>query len=287
MNSIPLQPTAPTAVALGTFDGLHPGHQAVIRAAVASGLPATVLSVLPSGVRFLTTDEERRRLLAQMGAAAFIPLALDEIRTMSPRAFFNEVLLARFGAKMLSCGFNFRFGQNAAGDTDLLARLCAEAGVRLAVADPVTQNGLPVSSTRIHNALAAGDMPTANALLGRPFGAALPVIHGNRLGHTLGFPTINQAWPDELALPRFGVYAVTVTVKGVTRKGVCNLGVRPTVGSDRVLCETHVLDLQEELYGQTADVRLLAFLREEKAFASPAELQAAIAADVAAVRAMP
>ena len=158
----------------------------------------------------------------------------------------------------------------------LLRSLCQEAGVELYVVPPVEDGGEKVSSTRIRKAVEAGDIPTANRLLGRPFGFSLEVIHGNHIGTGLGTPTINQAIPEGFVLPKFGVYASWCRVGGEYFYGVTNVGVKPTVGSDRVLAETWMPDFQGDLYGKRVRVFLLEFLRPERKFHSLDELKAAI-----------
>ena len=164
----------------------------------------------------------------------------------------------------------------ARGDVALLRHLCCQAGVELYVVPPVTDSGEKVSSTRIRKAVEEGDIPMANRLLGRPFGFSLEVIHGNHIGTGLGTPTINQAIPEGFVLPRFGVYASWCRVGGQYFYGVTNVGLKPTVGSDRVLAETWLPEFSGDLYGKRVWVFLLEFLRPEKKFASLEELKAAI-----------
>ena len=148
--------------------------------------------------------------------------------------------------------------------------------MELYVVPPVEDGGEKVSSTRIRKAVEAGDIPTANRLLGRPFGFSLEVIHGNHIGTGLGTPTINQAIPEGFVLPRFGVYASWCRVGGQFFYGVTNVGVKPTVGSDKVLAETWMPEFSGDLYGKRVRVFLLEFLRPERKFASLEELKAAI-----------
>ena len=164
------------------------------------------------------------------------------------------------------------------GDTTktLLRRLCQQAGAELYVAPPVREGEQKVSSTRIRAAVEAGDIPLANRLLGRPFGFEFEVVHGNRIGRTIGTPTINQHFPEHFILPRFGVYASCVHIGGRTYCGVTNVGVKPTVGSDRALSETWIPDFSGDLYGKTLRLELLAFIRDEKKFANLDALKAEI-----------
>ena len=276
-----------TFVALGTFDGLHLGHQAVIRTATTSpDLIPTVLSVIPPNRRdSLLTDGQRQEILSQMGIQQFVPAPLEEIRHLTPEEFFEEVLVEKLHAKQIVCGFNFRFGKNAAGDTQILQALCHRHQIRLTVIDAVQYQGQAVSSSRIRTALKQGDLALANTLLGRPFSFSGIVSVGQQLGHTLGFPTINLPLPEDMIVPKKGVYAATVTHHGHTYQGVCNIGRHPTVGSlTAPLAETHILNFDGDLYCQPVDLQLIHFLREECRFDSLEQLKAAIADDVAHTR---
>lgn len=282
LERLPEEPQQPCALALGTFDGLHLGHQAVIKAALREGespLEAAVFTFRrsPSGERLVMLGTDKARLLEEMGVKKMYSMDFSELKSMEAEAFVQEVLFARLNARRLCCGADFRFGRGKAGDAALLERLCAQAGAELAVLSPVELDGEKISSTRIRQAVSAGDMPQASRLLGRPFGFTLEVIHGNHIGGSkLGTPTVNQALPEELVFPRFGVYAAWCQAEGERFYGVCNVGIKPTVGSDRVLAETWMPDFAGDLYGQEIQVELVEFLRPERKFDSLEELKAAI-----------
>ena len=278
-----LERQAPSSLALGAFDGLHRGHMAVIHAACAPGKGGEVLSPAvftfrssPSGNSAVLTGRDKERILAHSGVETLYSLEFQEVRDWEAEAFVRRVLFQRCNARRLCCGQDFRFGRGARGDVALLRQLCCQAGVELYVVPPVTDSGEKVSSTRIRKAVEEGDIPTANRLLGRPFGFSLEVIHGNHIGTGLGTPTINQAIPEGFVLPRFGVYASWCRVGGQYFYGVTNVGLKPTVGSDRVLAETWLPEFSGDLYGKRVRVFLLEFLRPEKKFASLEELKAAI-----------
>lgn len=274
----------PCSLALGAFDGLHRGHMAVIHAACAPGKggqawePAVfTFRTSPSGNSAVLTGRDKERLLEDAGVQVLYSLDFSQVRDWEAEAFVRQVLFQRFQAKRLCCGEDFRFGKGAKGSVSLLASLCQEAGVELTVAPPVLDGGEKVSSTRIRRAVAAGDIPTANRLLGRAFGFSLEVIHGNHIGGSLlGTPTINQAIPEGFVLPRFGVYASWCRVGGEYFYGVTNVGVKPTVGSDKVLAETWMPDFSGDLYGKRVRVFLLEFLRPERKFDSMEALKEAI-----------
>ena len=275
--------TAPSSLALGAFDGLHRGHMAVIRRACAPGeggrrLQSAVFtfSRSPAGNSAVLTGRDKERLLEDAGVEVLYSLEFSQVKDWEAEAFVEQVLFETCAAQRLCCGEDFRFGRGARGDTALLQTLCDRRGVELTVVPPVKEGGEKVSSTRIRAAVEAGDISLANRLLGRPFGFSLEVIHGNHIGTGLGTPTINQAIPEGFVLPRFGVYASWCRVGGEYFYGVTNVGVKPTVGSDRVLAETWMPEFQGDLYGKRVRVFLLEFLRPEKKFGSLEELKAAI-----------
>lgn len=271
-----------TAVALGAFDGLHIGHRAVVRAAAESGLTPVAFTFrdnpaehLGGGCRYLTTMEERLRIFAEWGVEAVIMPDFADVAGWTAERFLNVL---RFGlsAQAVACGADFRFGKFAAGDAAWLARSCAQRGAVLHVVDTVCYKGERVSATRIRDAVERGEMADAAAMLGRPFGFEFEVVHGNRIGRTIGTPTINQHFPEHFILPRFGVYASCVHIGGRAYCGVTNVGVKPTVGSDRALSETWIPDFSGDLYGKTLRLELLAFIRDEKKFANLDALKAEI-----------
>ena len=275
--------TAPSSLALGAFDGLHRGHMAVIGRACAPGeggrrlQPAVfTFSRSPAGNSAVLTGRDKERLLEDAGVEVLYSLEFSQVKDWEAEAFVEQVLFETCAAQRLCCGEDFRFGRGARGDTALLQTLCDRRGVELTVVPPVKEGGEKVSSTRIRAAVEAGDISLANRLLGRPFGFSLEVIHGNHIGTGLGTPTINQAIPEGFVLPRFGVYASWCRVGGEYFYGVTNVGVKPTVGSDRVLAETWMPEFQGDLYGKRVRVFLLEFLRPEKKFGSLEELKAAI-----------
>lgn len=289
-------PQNPSCVALGLFDGLHPGHQAVIDAAVRcaqkSGQTPCVFTfsiddarpaAKPASGRLLSASL-RDRLLADMGVEYVLCPGFCEFRGMTPEQYVHDILLGLFGATAVFCGDNFHFGKNAAGTPNDLRSLGAPLGMRVQTIPMVQAGGATVSSTRIRECIAAGDLLTARQLLGRPYAIDFEVIHGRRLGRTLNAPTINQHLPPWFAKPRFGVYASVVTVDSKRYIAVSNIGVKPTVGSDRVLAETCILDYSGDLYGRKVLVEFYEFIRPEQKFDSIDELRAQIARDAATAR---
>ena len=272
-----------TAVALGLFDGVHRGHQAVIRAAADCApelMPAvftfrfdTRAVVTKKQFGTLLRPELKAKKLEENGIRFMLEPPFSTIMKMEPESFIQGILFNFMHAKAVFCGEDFRFGKNAAGDTRLLRAACQKNGVRFEIVRPVLDEGVPVSSTRIRAALREGDVPLANRLLGSPYMTCGTVVHGRHMGHSLGFPTINQLFSPEDLIPRFGVYATIVEVDGKEYVGATDIGVKPTVGDGYApAAETFILDFDGDLYGRNIVIRYYAFLRGEKRFDSLEEL---------------
>jgi riboflavin kinase / FMN adenylyltransferase len=285
-----------SAVALGNFDGLHIGHQKVISLALggaSNGLLPTVFTfaenpLVDLGGRAggrLQTQEEKIRLLCKMGVRQLYMVDFRSVKNLSAEEFVEQVLIGCMKAKKVCCGFNFTFGRGGKADSAVLTSLCKARGIEVSVAQAVLLDGTPVSSTRIRGLIESGRVEDAARLLGRPFGYCMPVLHGRRLGRSLGTPTLNQELPQEFVQPKFGVYVSRVKVEDKSYFGVTNVGVRPTVGADRVLSETWMPDYRGgDLYGKSVSVELLRFLRPERKFSTLEELQRAIMHDGAQAR---
>ncbi len=266
----------PAAVALGTFDGLHLGHMAVIRAALAASgtTPEALLfdthpleALRGQAPPALLTAAQRLDMLEALGVRG-VTVRFAEIRDMSPETFVRAILRDRLGASRVFCGGNYRFGRGGAGTAETLTALCAREGIAVSTVPAVLWGGALISSTRIREALSRGDVPEANAMLGRRFGYAFPVAHGDARGHSLGFPTANQHFPAGFCIPRHGVYASTATVGGRLYPAMTNIGVRPTVDGTRARSETHIFGFSGDLYGISVPVALLRFVRDERRFDS-------------------
>lgn len=278
-----------SAVALGNFDGMHIGHIAVLnRVKSFANMPLMPIAVLfdehsrklteGSIPPMLTLPQERDRIISENGLK-IVTLPFAEIKQLSPAEFVEEILIKQLHAAVVCCGFNYRFGKNAVGDAKMMEKLCREHGIECCVVDEVDFEGQPVSSTEIRSLIENGQIEKANRILGRSFGFCSTVIDGDKRGRRLGFPTINQEIPSGLVLPKFGVYETAVTVSGKEYKGITNIGKRPTVGTDRILAETHILDFSGDIYGEAVDIRLKRFIRPEKKFSSFEELARQIEAD--------
>ena len=280
-------------VALGNFDGFHKGHQAVVGRAVAraraEGRPALVATFDPHPMRFfrpdspwfrLTTMDQRARLFAAAGVDAMYVFRFNaDFAAAAPDAFVTDWLVGRLGAAGVVTGEDFTFGRNRGGDVRLLAELGQASGFTAEAVPPVTEDGLPVSSSRIREALRAGDCKTAARLLTRPFTIEGLVEHGDKRGRTIGYPTANLAL-DRYLRARFGIYAVRGRLEdGRTLEGAANLGIRPTFQPPKELLEPYFFDFSGDLYGQTIAVELISFLRPEAKFDSVEALAAQMAKD--------
>ena len=270
----------PRAVAVGTFDGVHVGHQAVVRAAVEAGRTATVVTfhphpreVLGYEVELLATLERRLELLAALGVEETLVVEFTpEVAALDP-AMFARSYLEAIGAELVVAGETFRFGHARSGDFELLERL----GLRTRVV-PLVEG---VSSTLIRQLVSAGDVPAAALLLGRPVEVEGTVVSGDARGGTLGFPTANLRIDHSLLVPAFGIYAG----KALNHPAAVSIGVNPHYGGAERRIEAFLLDFEGDLYGQRVVVELWERLRDEAAYASEAELIDQIAKDVAATRA--
>ncbi len=273
-------------VALGTFDGLHIGHKAVINcetteyenklALMFYEHPAVFLTGKNPG-KLLTTQKEREILDSWEITPEYIDF--KEISQYSSEAFVDEILVKKYNAKSIACGFNYRFGKDARGDVNTLRRLCFEREIKLTVVDEVQYNFEAVSSTRIRNALQNGDVKSANEMLGRPFSYNFQVLHGDERGRILGSPTINQFFPYDFCVPEFGVYASFTVVDGKKYPSVTNIGIRPTIGNSEKRSETNIVGFEGDLYGQYPEVFIIQKLRGEMHFNSLDELSEQIAKD--------
>lgn len=277
------------AIALGLFDGLHKAHRAVIASALDSGLvPAVFTFTMNSshpaskkGFMPLMTVEKRVDSLEALGVELLLMPDFSEFANLSAEEFVEDVLFDRMKAKILCCGYDFRFGRKNLGDISLLQKLCDKHGATLRVVGCVTENGKTVSSSAVRTALSEGDMQTYFDMCGRRFSIKSVVVHGNRIGHTLRFPTVNQPLDEGCLAPRFGVYASLTHIGGKAYPSITNVGTKPTVSSETaVLAETNIFDFDEDLYGKEIEVELVEFIRPEQKFSSTDELRLAIEADI-------
>nr|WP_298723961.1 bifunctional riboflavin kinase/FAD synthetase [uncultured Steroidobacter sp.] len=266
---------------IGAFDGIHLGHQEMIRVlrerAAQYGLPAALLSFEPTPREFfakgtpparLTRFREKFEALERYGVDRFVCLRFDDcMRRLGREEFVNEVLVKALGVRHIVVGHDFRFGRDNQGDIACLRSLGATAGFEVTEVPPFEIDGERVSSSGIREALAVGDMAKAAKLLGRPYRMTGKVIHGEKLGRKLGFPTANLR-THRRATPLAGIFAIRVTGAGLKdAPGVASLGTRPAVNGKELLLEAHVFDFDGDLYRQHVHVDFIAYLRAERWFA--------------------
>jgi len=273
-------PPGERSVAIGSFDGVHRGHRAVLEAAADAGRPVTVVTfwphprlVLGNQVELLSTLERRLELMDESGVDEVLVVEFTPELAGSEAAEFAESLLRRLGARVIAVGENFRFGRAAAGDPELLKELGFE------VRTVPTLEG--ISSSRIRGLLREGEVVEAARLLGRPAEIEGTVVFGDRRGGTLGYPTANLAVSENLLVPGYGIYAG----EALGHRAAVSIGVNPHYGGDERRVEPHLLDFDGDLYGRNLRVELWERLRDERAFPSEAELVAQIAQDVERTRA--
>jgi len=286
-----------TALAMGKFDGIHLGHKKLLNMILdqkQDGLKTTVFTFEPSPeeffvghtVRQLFTREEKRRAFEKMGVDILVefPLTADTAAT-PPEDFVRTILVEDLKAEYIAAGTDVTFGDKGRGDQYLLRNMSKELGFELHLIDKVMLDGQEVSSTRVRNVVADGDMPMAKRLLGDDYSVSGIVEHGAHLGTTIGVPTVNVLPPENKLLPPFGVYKSVVMVDGKVFKGMTNIGRKPTVSdSGRVGVETYIYDFDEDVYGKYIEVRLLEFMRPEMKFEGVEQLKAQIHSDIEAAR---
>lgn len=280
-------------VALGNFDGFHLGHQAVAGEAItqarAAGKPAIIATFDPHPVRFfapeapwfrLTTLDQRQRLFEAAGADAMLVFDFDAaLAATTAQDFIVELLVKRLGLTGVVTGEDFTFGKGRGGNIKVLRELGVGHGLHATAMGPVMDKEGVISSSRIRDALRAGDCATATRLLTRPFAVEGVVQHGDKNGRLLGFPTANIDMAHYLR-PRYGIYAVKGRLPdGRVLDGAANLGIRPSFDPPKELLEPHFFDFAEDLYGQTIEVEFHAFIRPEAKFDSMDALMAQMAKD--------
>lgn len=283
--------------ALGFFDGVHLGHQALLRECVSL---ASELHVQPAAITFdrhpqslfmsappalINGNPDRDLLLRQYGIGPIYKFPVTKEVMSTPWENFLEELL-EFGAVGFVCGADFRFGHRGEGDAKKLSAFCVERGMPCVVVPEQTLNGIRISSTHIRKLIEEGDVETAAKFLGRAHILSGTVVAGRHLGRTIGVPTANILIPEGVVVPKLGVYACICAVDGQRFMAVANIGSRPTVGGHQVRAESWILDFDGDLYGKEITLEFVKFLRPEQKFASLEELKQQIRQDAAAVRLM-
>jgi riboflavin kinase/FMN adenylyltransferase len=288
-------------VTIGAFDGVHRGHQELIRYLVAQAhrehSPAVVITFQPHPAIFfgrvpqahtLTSPQERESLLKELGVDQVITLHFDTEVANLTALNFMQLLKKKIDLTHLLIGFNFALGRDRAGDLDSLQQFGKLFGYAVEVVQPYKVDGEIISSSQIRSLLQEGRLKQANAMLGRPYSLEGRVIHGEHRGNKLGFPTANLDLSPERLLPCRGVYASRGIVEGRTYLAVTNIGIRPTFANplEYPRVEPYLLDLNEDLYGKNLKVELIEYLRPEQAFSSPTKLIEQVNRDIQETREM-
>lgn len=288
-----IQNIKPTAVALGNFDGVHLGHQELIRQAVKkagdAGLKSAVFTfsnhpkdLLPKEkkVKNILVKSDKERIIESLGVDYLFNVPFTRrIMTMSPAAFVEELLLDKFNMKAAFCGFNYHFGHNAQGNPEVLRQMGARHGYEVTEIPPYKIKGEIVSSSLIRTLIASGQVEQCKTYMGRHYAIGGEVVVGNRLGKKLGFPTSNLVIDPSMVTPPNGVYVTCCTYNGVRYPSVTNVGHKPTIGHYNKNVETHIFDFDKELYGKQITVEFLQKTRDEVKFDSVEELSAQIVRD--------
>ncbi len=281
-----------SSIALGFFDGVHTAHRAIIEAAVRKaetrGLRPVVLTFdkAPSEVLFgsappyITTLEEKERLINALGAQMRLMHTSRSLLSMTAEEFAEKILVQEYNAAEVTCGFNYRFGSEGCGDTQLLTKLGKRFGFNVTVIGERISGGETVSSSRVRMLISSGRIEEANILLGRNFSISGMVEHGKRLGRTIGFPTANMYPPNGALLPMSGVYETVVDINGERLSAITNTGTNPTVGKETLRTETYIPSADIDLYGKRITVEFVRFIRAEKKFSDLEALKRQIREDL-------
>ncbi len=286
-------------ITLGNFDGLHLGHQELIKKIIKRAEETASLSMVvtfrPHPLKILAPDkcpplisiyEEKIRLLEELGIDVLVKIPFSlEFAAMEPRDFVKNVLCDLLGAKEIFVGYNYRFGKGRKGDIRMLKELGEEFGFVVREIEQVSLNGEVISSTRIRQLLKNGEVEAAAKFLGRPYALCGIVVKGDGRGKGLGFPTANIASRHAI-IPSNGVYAVKFFVRDRLYNGVVNIGMRPTFETKTLAIEVHIFDFDEDIYGEEVTIYFIRKIREEKKFSGPEELKTQIRKDIEEAKAV-
>ncbi len=281
-----------TSIALGFFDGVHTAHKEIILSAVNTakkkGMRPVALTfdlsprelLSSEKIEYLTLLSDKTELIKELGCELCLLHTTPELLSMEPEEFVSSILVEKFNAGHICCGYNYRFGKNAKGDTQLLKKMGDALDFTTSVFDPIVLLGENVSSSRTRALLKEGEIEKANILLGRNFSLSGIVTEGKHLGKTLGFPTAN-IFPDKtLVIPKRGVYKTIVTTPLGAFSSITNVGINPSFGGEEAHLETYIPSFSSDLYSTEIKVEFVNFLREEKKFKTVEELKNQIQKDV-------
>lgn len=286
---------SPTAIALGNFDGVHLGHRELIRRTVqlartktSQGIPLRSAvftfsnhprNLIPGAkpIKNIIYSSEKAELIESLGVDYLFDIEFTEdIMKLPPEDYVKKLLVEKFNAAEVFCGFNYRYGYKAEGNSEMLVKLGEKYGFRVTGIEPVAVDGEVVSSTLIRELIKSGDIDECEKFLGRNYEIGGEVVVGNRLGKSLGFPTSNIMIDEDMVTPPNGVYITYLVYNGVRYPSITNVGVKPTIGEFRKNMETHIFNFDSELYGKYIKIEFLEMMRPEVKFSSVEELKAEI-----------
>lgn len=286
----------PTAVAIGKFDGIHLGHKALIEEIIDKSkkdfLQSVIFTFNPSPESFfckralkeLSTVSEKRHMFEMLGIDVLIEFPLNDITVATdPELFIEKYLYEQMRAKYIVAGTDISFGKKGLGNSALLQEKSDEYGYEVKIIDKISYAGDSISSTRVRDAICAGDMELANNMLGAPYKVTGIVSHGRHLGTQMGMPTANVIIPPDKLVGPNGVYISRVITANGIYNSISNIGVKPTVSDDELQCvESYIYDFNEDIYGKYIEVELIKFCRPEMKFGSVEELKRQMQQDIAA-----
>jgi riboflavin kinase/FMN adenylyltransferase len=286
-----------TSLALGNFDGVHIGHQKLIRSMIEtankSGFQPSMMIfenhtksfVFKNGPRLISSNDQKNRFLEKLGVKTLYTMVFDdEIMTLSPEEFVTSILYEKLNCRAITVGPDYRFGYKAQGNVDQLISLSRELGIKTDIIQPVYHNDILVSSTRVREHLTDGEILEANTLLGRPFSVIGEVIHGKGLGKKLGVPTANIRPMDKYVIPKKGIYMTYTVIDGKTYPSATNIGVNPTFDEVDLKIENHIIGFDDEIYGKQIEIFFLEYIRPEKKFDSVEDLKSRMKEDIRYVK---
>ncbi len=270
----------PLALSLGMFDGVHLGHKSIIDELNAIGernnLETAILTFWPhprfvfnpdENLKLLNTKDEKQSLIEKYGIDNLFLKAFDEeFRNLTGEEFVRKILIGRLNVKYLIIGYDHSFGKNKSGNFALLQKLSGELGFEVEQMEAINIHENNISSTKIRNALSAGDILRANEMLGYAYPVSGTVVHGKKIGRTIGYPTANIETDSIKILPKKGAYIVEVFIEGKQHKGMLSIGTNPTVNGEKLTVEVYILDFSEDIYGKEITVKFRDFLHEEIKF---------------------
>ena len=288
----------PSVVALGNFDGVHKGHQALIQECVRIAREKELTSVVFTfinhpineitgeyRVKSIMTLQEKIDAVEALGADVVVAIPFeDKVRTSSPEKFAQEILVGDLHARHAVCGYNYSFGYKGAGDPNMLMNFGLSFGFDVTVMDEFDIDRRPVSSTLIRQKISEGDMEAFEKLTGRRYAISGKVVQGEHLGRAMGFPTVNLSLNNNMALPMNGVYITNIFVNNLKYHSVTNVGNKPSVGQFSKNAETHIFDFSDDLYGKNIRVEFIKLMRPEIKFDSIEALSAQIDSDCIAAQ---